>query len=94
MAWFRRKHPLILGLEDVSTTLPRLAVQLEQMRRDVHRLHAEILALDIAVGRTQAVLAEAETHVPPVPVRPPMEFTYEVRARGASHVRSAATRPT
>ena len=81
MGWFRRHHPLVLGLEDVSQTLPRLAVQLEQMRRDVHRLHAEILALDIAVGRTLAVVAETQTHVPPPPVRPPMEFTYEVRAR-------------
>ena len=69
MAWFRRKRPLVTGLEDVSALLPRLALQLEQMRRDVHRLHAEILALDIAVGRTQAVLAEAETHVPPAPVQ-------------------------
>lgn len=80
-AWHRAAVPPPVGLADVGAILPQLAAQLEHMRREIHRLHAEVLALEVAVGRTQAVITTMQTHLPPTPQRPPREFTYDVRGR-------------
>ena len=76
--WKRRPLPL---LEDSLPILPRMHAQVEQMRRDLRRLCAEIVAVSVALERVAVHLERLDEHPALVPPLEPKEFSHEWRQR-------------
>ena len=76
--WKRRAVPL---LEDALPVLPRMHGQVQQMRRDLRHLCAEIVAVSVALERVAADLERLDEHPALVPPLEPKEFNHEWRQR-------------
>lgn len=68
-------------LGDLLSVLPQLAGELATMRREIERVQAEVLAVDIAIRRAMAAIGAMEKQLDDKPARAPQEFTYDVRSR-------------
>jgi hypothetical protein len=81
MKWLLRKRTVAEPLADVVPVLPRLHEQLMQVRRDLQRLCADIVAVGVALERAESNLVRL--HVVPelIEAPKPTEFTHENRQR-------------